>query len=1131
MFKNNFIRNPIFLSSIILIITITTIVTSYFYWFSDSNIWIAHTSIIAISFAYVIFNISLWLKKKKNKKSQELETEEDTLTTLIRPLLHRMGSKPIYLVLGNKSSGKEQLLFTSNAIKPADKINTIKNDFFVWYESDEAVYIKPDRRLVYQEVSSADAALWYNLVREIIAFRPRKPFSGCVFVVDFEFLIVNEDELIDYTLNSMLLRLQFIGEETNSSLPVYLVISKLDKLEGFKEYVQFSPIKTTIEYLSIPLKDTKGSMNEHLKERYNHLVRMLETHALDSSAQSANVQEKKAILSFPRQFELCETRVSTVLSRISNMNRGHYYLDIRQVFFSSSIQGGRKYNLLAKSCSNYFNLPIIASEYSHLSETPYFTRFLFESQILPEADYAGENNIHLKNIQRKSYASLAICIIIAFSGSHLLLNMLKNNIEVMNQLINSGSEELVLLESEKAFTEHLIKANQLVLASYTTWLKGNKALDDELTTLNISRLEETTKLAYNSLLKKIGTELIPAIEKAYRLEIARSQDDSKKSLGLLKGYLMFRDTSKRDINFLHQRTRKVLDAVTTDKNSVSQTMSYLDVYLRTNFPPVAINMDLVRATRRQLLSDSNIDIVYNQLLNEADEIDLGQLQLQRAVGFDFNNVFQTQTDNIQLNINKIYTSTGFSTFYRPRLDLLSERAIADNWVLGLSNNTVPTKDEEERFKEQVRKKYTDDYISNWRNALSDLKIKPYDNIGDLTNAIDLISGPSSPLTTILKQVYSNTQFSPVGDNIQLLKTNNQLLNDVLENTAEKVEEVIHPDYLLMSRVEQAFRLLNQLQINETPNSPTPWEETITALSQVRSYIKDIADAPNAQMAALVAAKKRMTSSEADPLIRLKQIAQKSPEPVRSWLLDIVNQCWSVIIVEATNGIQAKWYSEIFSKFETMGLNKYPFKLSAIDEISLDDFELLFAKGGILDNFISENFEPFYDTHLWTAKRVDGKILPLSPTLLVQLRNYNVIQDSLINKSTNRFTVPFSAKVLDLDSSAIRATINISDSNISYYQGPSLVKELHWPPLNGDLNINIIIQDVTSEGKQHVLNENGQWAIYRLIGSSTLTTQNDGSFISNIKVSGRDLTLLIKPLTKRNPFTLPELYNFTLPKNI
>ncbi|MCV5926999.1 ImcF-related family protein, partial [Escherichia coli] len=68
---------------------------------------------------------------------------------------------------------------------------------------------------------------------------------------------------------------------------------------------------------------------------------------------------------------------------------------------------------------------------------------------------------------------------------------------------------------------------------------------------------------------------------------------------------------------------------------------------------------------------------------------------------------------------------------------MSKQVISDNWVLGLSSYVIPTKEEQESFKNQVRKKYTDDYINYWRNALSELKIQSYSNVGDLTNAIDL----------------------------------------------------------------------------------------------------------------------------------------------------------------------------------------------------------------------------------------------------------------------------------------------------------------------------------------------------------------------------------------------------------
>ncbi|NMU25361.1 type VI secretion system membrane subunit TssM, partial [Vibrio parahaemolyticus] len=146
--------------------------------------------------------------------------------------------------------------------------------------------------------------------------------------------------------------------------------------------------------------------------------------------------EKQAILAFPKQFELCQSEVSYVLERLCDVNNGVYSLDIREIFFSSSLQGGRKYNLLAKSCSNYFNLPIIASEHTQLTETPYFSRFLIDSQILPESDFAGENKTYLRLIQRQSRLAILGSIILLTGGSYFFFTTLDSNLHVMNQLLS-----------------------------------------------------------------------------------------------------------------------------------------------------------------------------------------------------------------------------------------------------------------------------------------------------------------------------------------------------------------------------------------------------------------------------------------------------------------------------------------------------------------------------------------------------------------------------------------------------------------------------------------------------------------------------------------------------------------------
>ncbi len=745
MFKQSILRNPIVVSLVIASLCTVLLITAYFLWldtYSHSYLWAAIGIIASLE---AIFLATLWFKKKNNAKAQRLETEEEALAMVIRPLLADAGNKPIYFLVGAKGSGRTQFLYHSSAIKPMDRTRTAKNDFFEWYESDNAIFIKPDQRLTFQEVSSSDGALWARLVDELIRHKPRKPLAGSFLFVDFEFLIVSEQEQKEYAINALLQRLQSISDKTSTAMPLYLFMSKLDKLDGFKEYIQFSSLKTRVEFLTIPLKEAKGAITEYYNDSYQNLVRVLESNALDSSANSTDADEKQAILAFPKQFELCQQEIGNLLERMCEANKGFYALDIREIFFCSSIQGGRKYNLLAKSCSNYFNLPIIASEHTQLSETPYFSRLLVDSQILPERDFAGENKTYLRNIQKRSRLAVAFSVLLLTGGGYYFSSMLESNLSVIGQLMGIDKTKNSALDTN--FNTMLASATNQVAPSYVAWINGTQALDEELLPLNISRLDQSTKIAYHALLDDIESKVIPVVEHGYRMQLTQHQNAFNKSLPLLKGYLMLHDPSKRDIQFLRHQTDEVLNALSSQPHVVAETMKYLDAYFRTQFAPVAINMDVVRSTRRSLLSNSNVDLVYAGILSQAKAIDLGTLDIERAVGFDFSNVFSQPSEEQQLIIDKVYTSTGFNTFYRPQVDLMSKQVISDNWVLGLSNHVIPTKKEQEAFKEQVRKKYTDDYINYWRNALSELKVQNYNNVGELTNAIDLISGPSSPLTT------------------------------------------------------------------------------------------------------------------------------------------------------------------------------------------------------------------------------------------------------------------------------------------------------------------------------------------------------------------------------------------------
>ncbi|WP_140314994.1 type VI secretion protein IcmF/TssM N-terminal domain-containing protein, partial [Vibrio parahaemolyticus] len=99
---------------------------------------------------------------------------------------------------------------------------------------------------------------------------------------------------------------------------------------------------------------------------------------------------------------------------------------------------------------------IIASEHTQLTETPYFSRFLLDSQILPESDFAGENKTYLRMIQRQSHLAMLASVVLLAGGTYFFVTTLDSNLRVINQLLNI--DEKVQTEQEASFNQLLQSA-------------------------------------------------------------------------------------------------------------------------------------------------------------------------------------------------------------------------------------------------------------------------------------------------------------------------------------------------------------------------------------------------------------------------------------------------------------------------------------------------------------------------------------------------------------------------------------------------------------------------------------------------------------------------------------------------
>ncbi len=149
---------------------------------------------------------------------------------------------PWYAIIGPSGAGKTTALLNSGLNFPTavageyrayrGQPNTPNCD---WWFTDEAVLIDTAGRYVTQDIDAeADAHGWRNFLELLKQHRPLQPLNGIIVAIPRAGLCrCGEDER---PCRQCRARLAEIGKTLGQDLPVYLLMTKVDLLAGFREY-------------------------------------------------------------------------------------------------------------------------------------------------------------------------------------------------------------------------------------------------------------------------------------------------------------------------------------------------------------------------------------------------------------------------------------------------------------------------------------------------------------------------------------------------------------------------------------------------------------------------------------------------------------------------------------------------------------------------------------------------------------------------------------------------------------------------------------------------------------------------------------------------------------------------------
>lgn len=341
---------------------------------------------------------------------------------------------PWYLVLGARGAGKSSIIrqaeFSFPLGRDARESASGTGGSCNWLFSTEAVFLDT---CGFDTVEPGPRAEWRGFWRLLRRSRPREPLNGVLLAISLAELLDGDQERRRSHALQMRACLDEMADGLGMRPPVYLLVTKLDLLDGFGSFFRGSddPFLPRILGVSLALAAEEG-LTLRLEKSFaglcQELRRLRDGKLTDGAAPAA----QQAAFGFPVEFEAVTAPLSDYVRLLCQPNPYHLDPRLRGVYFSSAIPAGRPVPRVAREVSDRFGLELHPlAEPTGTSRVCVSLRAIFDQVILPDRHFLAALPARLQGWRIAAMiASLAItCLCVAgltrsYLGNRVLLDEL-----------------------------------------------------------------------------------------------------------------------------------------------------------------------------------------------------------------------------------------------------------------------------------------------------------------------------------------------------------------------------------------------------------------------------------------------------------------------------------------------------------------------------------------------------------------------------------------------------------------------------------------------------------------------------------------------------------------------------------
>lgn len=1064
---------------------------------------------------------------------------------------------PWYVVLGEENAGKTSFITRSGqkfALTRVTKPGRAGQDQQLaypvqWWIGDEALLIDPPGEFISQregeEHASAQPAvqarsksrpmlpagtegrLWSHLLRWLTEHRSRRALNGVVLVVNIVDLLQRRPEQRKELAHVLRTRLYELTRELGTRLPLYVVLSKVDLLEGFEELFAQLPAATREAVMGFTFSlDAVADYDAWLDEfarRFEHFVGVLSEQTIDVMTRARDVATRRRMTSLLGVLSGASPTLVSFLGEMLGSDRFTTPALVRGVFLSSVLQQGQTHNAFVMAAAQPHALePAVTEAKPQGNAQVYFAQQLFQQAIYPEAGLAGDN-IKVATGKRRmllassGVAGLGILLSVGIWQHYFGINRIKaDSVLSKSHAFSAGG-----IDTRADVTGRNLLAPLEQIHGAVAVFGDYRSVWPGMADFGLYQGKAIGPMVDQAYLSLLSRRFLPAIAGGVIESMNAAPEGSNQQLAALRVYRMLEDRQNRRPKIVQEWMARTWQVAYPGQGEVQAALmrhlEYALTYADTDLPQYRERVAQVQQVLRKIPLQQR---VYMTLKQDAHEHLHTGLDLRNEVGPAFDIVYRPvaakskQPDLDGAVLPPLLTVKGYREYFEPHSENVTELAMIDQWVLGERRQIDYSEADRKALAERLRSLYVADYVQSWRRALNQFTVADFKDLNHAVAVLEHVTGPAAPLRRLLESVRDNSELSATA-----VAAGGEAWAMTAMVQAEGRAQTL--------AIQRAFSGLSDLLLAKG-DKPAYYDETLRAVSEVYNYAKAVQDSPDRGRAALSSVLSRFSLTGPDPISILQRVAAGLPEPMNQQVKKLADQTAQVLMVEALRELEKRWYADVYRFYQQRLAGRYPFNPAGSDA-SLEDFEAFFGPTGRLQQFHDQYLKTFVHDNLEALYSDSRGGYLIRNEVLEQLQAAARIRETFFNNQ-GALGVQFSLEPLGLSGNKRSSVLGLDGQLIPYSHGPGNRIGLIWPNTLGE-SIGSRLTLVHAAGNSSSLGYQGPWSLFRLLSRGQLNGRSDTGVDLSFRITDGMMRYRITAQKTLNPFTQRPFHGFMLPRRL